>query len=139
MSAKIRSGGALSGRHRPVLAAALLLAACSRPNPPAEPAHAVRSDSTPAFANRVWKVARSSAGDPGTFYVFLSDGSLLITSPHGTPSLGSWRFAGDTLTLVEEGIAHPAAVLRLGADTLAIRIPGPGEPVEITFVPAVTR
>jgi hypothetical protein len=30
-------------------------------------------------------------------------------------------------------------VLGFDADTLAIRIPGPGEPVEITFVSAVTR
>jgi hypothetical protein len=39
----------------------------------------------PDFANRIWKVADGSAGDPGTYYVFLSDGSMLVTSPHGTP------------------------------------------------------
>lgn len=116
------------------ITAVLLLAACSRPAPPAE---AARADSTPGFANRVWMVGEKSAGDPGAFYVFLSDGTLLITSRHGTPSLGRWRYAGDTLTLVEEGIAHPAAVLRQETEELAIRFSGPGEPFEITFVPGV--
>lgn len=123
--------------RRLALAAALLLPACSPAGAPAEHARGVPIDSTPAFANRVWRVARSSSGDSTSWYVFLSDGSLLIASPHGTPSLGRWRYGGDTLTLVEEGIAHPAAVLRNSADTLAIRIPGPGEPVELTFLPAV--
>ncbi len=57
------------------LAATLLLAACSQPAPP-------------AFANKVWKALTSSAVEPGTFYVFLSDGTLLITPAHGTSALG---------------------------------------------------
>ena len=114
------------------LAVALLVAACSRPGSPAETA-------VPEFANRIWKVAKGSAGDPGTFYVFLSDGSMLITSPHGTPSLGSWHYSGEVLTMVEEGLPHPATVLQSTADTLGIRISSSGEPVELTFVPGTAQ
>lgn len=127
------------------LAAGLLAVACSRPAPsagvsreaPREAEAPPPAAATPAFADKVWKVGPSSGGEPGAFYVFLSDGTLLIASSHGTPSLGRWHAAGDTVTLVEEGIAHPAAVLRQSPDELAIRFAGRGEPLEITFVRGV--
>ncbi len=137
------------------LAVGLLLCACSRPAPPTTPASDLPSAAPPAasgesaagaahqpvpdFANRIWKVAKGSAGDPGTFYVFLSDGSMLITSPHGTPALGSWHYSGEVLTLVEEGLPHQATVLQATLDTLAIRIAGPGQPVAMTFVPGTGK
>ena len=141
---------------RSPLAAGLLLAACSKPAPPTTPASDMPSapptaagsgksaagaahQPVPDFANRIWKVAKGSAGDPGTFYVFLSDGSMLITSPHGTPALGSWHYSGEVLTLVEEGLPHQAIVLQATPDTLAIRIAGSGEPVAMTFVPGIGR
>lgn len=93
-------------------------------------------DQPPAFANRVWKVDASSAVERGTLYVFLGDGTLLITSAHGTPSLGRWETAGAGLALVEEGLRHPADVLALTVDTFTIRVRSPGQPVDITFVPA---
>ena len=88
-------------------------------------------DTTPALANKVWRVA--SGSDTGAYYVFLSDGTLLIASNHGTPSLGRWSQAGDTVTLVEEGIAHPAAVLEQSDEALAIRLSGRGEPLDLHF------
>ena len=93
----------------------------------------------PDFANRVWKVAKGSAGDPGTFYVFLADGSMLITSPHGKPSLGTWHYSGDVLTLVEEGLPHQATILHATLDTFAISGTGSGEPVVLTFVPGAAK
>jgi hypothetical protein len=137
------------------LAVGLLLCACSRPAPPTTPASDMPSAApaagsgesatgaahqpVPDFANRIWKVAKGSAGDPGTFYVFLSDGSMLITSPHGTPALGSWHYSGEVLTLVEDGLPHQATVLQATLDTLAIRIAGPGQPVAMTFVPGTGK
>ena len=97
---------------------------------------AAAAEGPPAFANRVWKVAKSSAGDPGTLYVFLGDGTLLITSAHGTPSLGRWEKRGDGLTVVEEGIRYPTDVLAMTADTFSIRMHSPGEPVTLVLVPA---
>src|SRR5436853_5427487 len=103
-----------------LLVAAALSSACKRAGQPAVPAGTLPAGAVPGgtaapsataggraeggvpeFANRVWKVAKGSEGDPGTFYVFLSDGSMLISSPHGTPSLGSWHYSGDVLTMVE--------------------------------------
>jgi hypothetical protein len=123
------------------LAAGLLLQACSRPSPPVEKASAAPADaaaatpeSAPAFVSKLWKVSRSSGVEPGTLYVFFADGTLLITSSHGTPALGRWEYAGDTLTLIEEGTHHPATVQRLQADTFAITLRGGGAPLDITFV-----
>ena len=121
----------------------MLVTACQRPPPPPPPEDISSRDSAPAepaFANLVWKVA--SGAETGAFYVFLGDGTLLMASAHGTPALGRWSHAGsDSLTLVEEGIAHPAAILRLDERELALRIFSPGPPVELTLVraaPAMT-
>lgn len=81
-------------------------------------------------------MAASSGVERGTLYVFLGDGTLLITSSHGTPSLGRWEAAGKGLTLVEEGQRYPTEVLALTADTFGIRVRSPGTPLEITLVPA---
>ena len=136
-----------------LFAAITVTSACKRPSPLTVPASSAPADSTaagaaaagraeaavPLFANRVWKVAKGSQGDPGTFYVFLSDGSLLITSPHGTPSLSTWHYSGDVLTMVEEGLPHQATILRSTLDTFAISVAGPGQPVLLTFVPGTAK
>jgi len=136
-----------------LLAAGAVSSACKRPAPLTVPGSAVSTDTgtaagpkagraeaaVPEFANRVWKVAKGSEGDPGTFYVFLADGSLLITSPHGTPSLGSWHYSGEVLTMVEEGLPHQATVLRSTPDTFAVSVAGSGQPVLLTFVPGAAK
>jgi len=122
------------------LAAGLLLQACSRPSPPVEKTAAASADSAaspdsaPAFVNKLWKVRRSSGGEPGALRVFFADGTMLMTSSHTTPALGRWEYRGDTLILIEEGIPYPATVQRLQADTFAITLRSPGEPLDITFV-----
>lgn len=117
------------------LAAILLLAACSPPRPTADRASGAVVNTVPAFANRVWKVSRSSGIEPGALYLFLSDGALLIASSHGTPLVGRWTYAKDTLTLVEEGIPHRATVQRLTGGEFTIRFQDRGAPLEITFAP----
>ena len=101
--------------------------------PPADPP-AAKQESAPEFVSKLWKVSRSSGVEPGTRYVFFADGTILITSSHGTPALGRWEYRGDTLTLIEEGIPYPATVRRLLADTFAITVRSPGEPLDIIFV-----
>jgi heat shock protein HslJ len=105
-----------------------LLLACSAPSRPA--------DARAGFVNRVWKVSQSSSVAPGTLYAFLSEGTMVIASEHGTPSFGKWRQKEGTLTLVEEGLPYRTEILRQSRDTFRIRMHNPGEPVEITFVPA---
>ena len=126
--------------------ATVALAACARSDPARDRSPAVGdaaagssadTAATPTFADCVWRVVHSTAGTTGDYYVFLSDGSLLIASAHGTPSLGSWRGSGDSLTVVEEGRPYPTAIRALTADTVAIRLTSPGAPVDLTFARAV--
>jgi len=90
------------------------------------------------FVNRVWTVEASSSVSPGMMYVFLSDGTLVITSPNGRPAFGTWKYENGKLTMVEESLEYAVDVLALDANRFRIRIHNPGEPVEITFVRAET-
>jgi heat shock protein HslJ/uncharacterized membrane protein len=123
----------------------LPLAACGRPDQ-AQPAPAPAASAPiarapapaahPSFVNKVWAVKESSAVAPGSLRVFLSDGSLVMTSLGEKAALGSWRYADGKLTIVEEGREYPADILALGAQAFRIRMQSPGEPVEILFEPA---
>jgi hypothetical protein len=117
-----------------VVGLAPALAGCS--DRPAAPPRAQAPAPKPTFVNKVWRVTSSSSIEPGMLYVFLSDGTLVISSPHGTPSLGSWKPAGDGLTMIEEGIPYKVDVLKLSADEFRIMINNPGNAVEIAFAPA---
>jgi heat shock protein HslJ len=105
------------------------------PEPSGEPA---RSDAA-GFVNKVWQVDRSSSAAPGTLYVFLSEGTLIVTSPNEKPMVGSWSAESGRLTMVEEGLRYEVDVLRLTPDRFEIRSLNPGESVEISLVPAEVR
>jgi hypothetical protein len=108
---------------------------CSRESPPASQPAATPPPA--GFVNKVWRVASSSSGaETGVLYVFLSDGTLVISSPHGTPSLGAWKKDADGLTMIEEGLSYKVNVLKLSADEFRIMINNPGNAVEIAFVAA---
>ncbi|WP_162159753.1 hypothetical protein [Cystobacter fuscus] len=115
-------------------AALLLGAGCATPRgtPPTAPAPTAPA----SFINRVWKVDTSPTIQKGQLYVFLSEGTLVVAATNGTPSLGTWRYQKGALTMVEESIAYPVDILELTADTFRIRVRNPGEPVEMTLVPA---
>lgn len=102
---------------------------------PDEPAPA-QTVSPSAFVDRVWKVESSSAVEPGTVYAFLSDGTLVIDAPGGTPAQGRWSFENGALTMIEEGIAYPVDILALDATGMRLRSHNPGEPVDLTLVHA---
>jgi hypothetical protein len=69
-------------------------------------------------------------------YVFLSEGTLVIASPFGTPSLGKWTDEAGILTLVEEGISYRYEIVEMTSSSFRIRARAPGELMEIQFVPA---
>lgn len=130
-------------------AALLLLAACGATTPASPPAsgtadaaatagsHNTIAEAGPALlSGRVWRVQDSTAVAPGTTYAFLDDGTLVIDSPHGTPLHGRWSYRDDALTLTEEGIDYPTDILELTRERLRLRSHNPGEPVELTLVPA---
>jgi len=119
-----------------VAAVSLVLLSCSEQPAPFERSSSETPDSAVSFVNRVWRVSNSSSVAPGTLYVFLSEGTLVITSPNSKPALGSWKYEGSALTMVEEGIPYNVDILKLSKDGFRIRSNNPGKPVEITLVPA---
>ena len=112
-----------------------LFAGCSSPAP-SEQTSIQAPPSAPSFVNKVWKVESSNAVAPGQLYVFLSEGTLVIASQTGTPALGKWTQQGQTFTMVEESISYAVEILELTQDRFRIRLRNPGEPVEMTLVPA---
>lgn len=119
-----------------IFVSGLALTGCSREGaPPDRGPDGVASDSA-NFVNRVWQVDSSSSIAPGAPYLFLSDGMLLITSAHGTPLLGTWKYEGGALTMTEEGVPYRTDILKLSGHEFRIRSNNPGEPLEIRLVPA---
>ena len=116
-----------------VVAAVAALAACSSDTSSAN----LATEPAPAsFQDKVWRVSESTGVAPGTLYVFLSEGTLLITSPHSKPAFGKWQTDGAGLTMIEESIPYKVDILELTTDRFRIRSNNPGGSVEITLVPA---
>jgi hypothetical protein len=117
-------------------AAALLLGvvACS-PAPATPPAAA-----SPTFTNRVWRITSPPDRALGSFYIFLSDGTLVMTSCVETYRLATWRL--DTpgrLTIVEDTItSYPADIRRADAQRLELRLHLKSEVVDLAFELATT-
>lgn len=124
-----------------LVAVLLVLAACGKresPPPPGQEPAVADAPALPSasFVNRVWEIVESPQADAGALRVFLSDGTLVMTSPNATPTFGSWRYTDGQLTIVEEGQAYPTDILALTDREFRIRMHSPGEPVEIRFAPA---
>lgn len=108
------------------------------PTPHTDPSFPSPSPSpvVPGFVDRVWRVESSTAVAEGTLYTFESDGTLLIDAPGGTPTTGSWFQSDSGLVMVEESVPYRVDVLHLSDSRFVIRSHNPGEPVDITLVPA---
>lgn len=92
--------------------------------------------STPAFVDKVWHVAPASVQEPGTTYIFLGNGVLVVDSPHGTPMRGRWSYVDGALTMTEEGVTYPTDILAMDAGHLRLRSHNPGGSVDIVLVAA---
>lgn len=90
----------------------------------------------PGFVNRVWVVSESKEVEKGQIYVFASTGALFITSPHGKPATGSWKYEGGVLTMVED-VPITAEIVSVSEKEMKIKITKPS-PVEMTLVPGET-
>lgn len=108
--------------------------AAQPPNPPSLPP--VLEASPDTIVNRVWVVVSSPSVAPGTLYTFLGEGTLVVASTTGTPSIGRWRLERGQLTIVEEGREYPVDLLELSASRFRMRVRNPGTPTEITLAPA---
>jgi len=116
------------------LTAALLSGCGERSAPAASPPTGTKAAA--GFVNKVWTVRESPGVAAGTLYVFLSEGTLVITSPHSRPALGKWTYDQKTLTMIEDGIPYKVEILSLTADEFRILSHNPGGALEIALVPA---
>lgn len=121
------------------IAVLLLAAACSGEpetatvaNAPAAPPSSVK----PGFVNKVWEVSLSTGVAPGTLYAFLSDGSLVITSPNSKAAFGAWTYTNGALTMIEESQEYKVDILKLSHEELRLKSNNPGGSIEILLVPA---
>ena len=121
------------------MAALLLAAACSREPGASNAAHAPttpESSVKPGFTNKVWEVSLSIGVAPGMLYAFLSDGTLVITSPNSKPAFGAWTYKNGKLKMIEDSQEYPTNILSLTHNDLRLRSHNPGGSVEILLVPA---
>ena len=120
--------------------ALVLLAACSETSstadklPPA--AQQAAAAGKPGFVNKVWEVSLSTGVAPGMLYVFLSDGTLVMTSKNSKPAFGAWTYQGGVFTMIEDSQEYRVDILSLSNDEFRIRSNNPGGSVEIAMVPA---
>ncbi len=123
-----------------VVLALLAMTACSKsespPSAPPPAAETAQSAAKPSFINKVWAVAESPQVETGSLRVFLSDGTMVMTSSNSTPAFGTWNYDAERLTITEDGQKYDVDIVALGEDEFRIRIHNPGEPVEIRFTPA---
>ncbi|WP_372828225.1 hypothetical protein [Polaromonas sp.] len=118
--------------------ALVLAAACSETSDTADkltPAAQLPA-SKPGFVNKVWEVGLSSGVSPGMLYVFLSDGTLAMTSPNSKATFGAWTLKDGAFTMIEDSLAYRVDILSLSDDAFRIRSHNPGGSVEISMVPA---
>lgn len=140
------SGFSIGSRFAAALCATVWLVACQKAPAPAESATPPAPAALPApvpqptepsepatFVNKVWRVTSSSAIPADGLYVFVSDGTMLITSPNATPAIGAWNQNDGQLTWVEEGRPYKVDVLSLDAVRFHVRVNGPGDPIDILF------
>lgn len=126
-------------RRAASMAALLLAVACSKAPEPAAAAATPKpqlAEARPGFVNKVWEVSQSTKVAPGNFYVFLADGTLVMTSPNSKPAFGAWTYKNGALTMIEESHPYKVDILGLSHDAFRIRSNNPGGSVEISLVTA---
>ncbi len=106
------------------LALILAIAACGRLSVPEIPSVAIPgSGAKPTremVENRVW-LAEDADQAPGSFLVFLSDGTLVMDSCGETWRLAPWRWVEDGILVWEEDAATVRAeVVLVGPDALVL-------------------
>jgi hypothetical protein len=121
------------------LVALVLVAGCSKEPEPVDLAHAPTPSPAsvkPGFINKVWEVNLSTGVAPGTLYAFLSDGTLVVSSPNSKAAFGAWTFKNGKLTMIEEAQEYKTDILTLNHDELRLKSHNPGGSIEIVLVPA---
>jgi hypothetical protein len=115
------------------------LASCSqRQGPidsPAQTGTAAPSPSTTEsrLTGKVWLVTAPAGRAPGSLYIFLTDGTLMMASCAETYRLATWQLQGDDRLLVTEDptTSYIVRVVDLGGRDLRLRLELVGENVDL--------
>ncbi len=88
--------------------------------------------------NTVWRVTAPTSRAPGSFYIFLADGTLVMTSCVETYRLATWQRADeDTLTIIEDrATQYDADVAQPNDRELRLRLKLVSETVDLTLMRA---
>ena len=116
---------------RPLTMALLLLSAS-----PAKPASAAQGSPPADLVGKVW-VSTDPSASPGTFRIFLADGTLVMDSCGETYRLARWRRVDDRhIEWTEDGVRIGAEIAQLTADRLRLRLHLKGETKDESYRPA---
>lgn len=112
----------------------LLLCACSAPQRVSPGQGGAPPE--PAFVGKVW-VSTDASAAPGTFRIFLPEGTLVMSSCRETYRLAPWRMIdADRLEWTEDTARIEARVTQLTSDRLQLRLQLRGHVEEQTYRPA---
>jgi len=112
----------------------LLLCACTGSQESAPPVPDVLRP--PEFVGKVW-IATDPSAAPGTFRIFLTDGTLVMDSCWETYRLAAWRALDDRrIEWTEDTARIEARVTQLTADRLELEIRLAGEVQRQSYSPA---
>ena len=86
------------------------------------------------LVNTVWRVTSGNRA-PGTLFIFLSNGTLMMTSCVEVYRLATWRAeTTDRLTIVEDvTVQYTADIQALSEDSLSLRLNLRSEQVDLTL------
>lgn len=115
------------------------LASCSQRqgsiDPPARTESTAPSPSTTEsrLTGKVWLVTAQAGRAPGSLYIFLADGTLMMTSCVEAYRLAAWQLQGDERLLVTEDptTSYIVRVVDLGERDLRLRLELVGENVDL--------
>jgi hypothetical protein len=126
--------------------ALLLLGSLTACGPPAADRAELASDSAPtagdasgsprdALVDKVWRVTAPAGRPQGSLYVFLSNGTLIMTSCVETYRLAQWTFDPPaSLTITEDPITrYGADIVRIEDRSLAMRLKLRSENVDLVL------
>jgi hypothetical protein len=122
---------------------AALFAGCTPSQDTTQPSTPVNAPAPPIAAtdlaagplvNTVWRVTSANRA-PGTLFVFLSNGTLMMTSCVEVYRLATWRAeTPDRLTIVEDiAVQYTADIQAISRNNLSLRLNLRSEQVDLTL------
>ncbi|MCB2096830.1 MAG: hypothetical protein KDE05_04295 [Parvularculaceae bacterium] len=112
---------------------AFLLSACAQGGGAASPDAAFEPAPTERFANVAW-AQDDPAAAPGSFRIFLADGSLIMDSCYETYRVARWRATGDaTFAWTEDTSEISARIENLTDDKMTLVLKLANEEATLSF------